>query len=138
MDRARRFKQGFGGGFRQAGIIAAGALHALRHHRDLLPRTHQLAQRFAAGLSEIDGILIEPDNVQTNIVRYRLDQISSGAFVDAMHERGVWMLPSGADGVRAVFYLDLTEHDVDNSLTAIRTVMSTIERTNAKSTITAY
>jgi threonine aldolase len=128
MDRARRFKQGFGGGFRQAGIIAAGALHALRHHRELLPRTHAMAQRFAAGLSGIDGILIDPAAVQTNIVRYRLDGVSPGAFADALHERGVWMLPSGADGVRAVFYLDITDPDVDNALDAIRDAMATLER----------
>ncbi|MFC4015995.1 threonine aldolase family protein [Nonomuraea purpurea] len=128
MDRARRFKQNFGGGFRQAGIIAAGALHALHHHRDLLPRTHAMAQRFAAGLSGIDGILIDPSTVQTNIVRYRLDGVSSAAFVDALHERGVWMLPSGGDGVRAVFYLDITDRDIDDALDAIGSVMTTIER----------
>lgn len=127
MDRARRFKQGFGGGFRQAGIIAAGALYALQH-RELLPRTHAMAQRFAAGLSGIDGIMIDPSAVQTNIVRHRLDGVSPAAFVDALHERGVWMLPSGADGVRAVFYLDVTDQDLDNALDAVRGAMSTLER----------
>lgn len=127
MDRARRFKQGFGGGFRQAGIIAAGALYALQH-RELLPRTHAMGQRFAAGLSEIDGIMIDPSAVETNIVRFRLDGVSPAAFVDALHERGVWMLPSGADGVRAVFYLDITDQDLDNALDAVRGAMATLER----------
>ena len=138
MDRARRFKQGLGGGFRQAGIIAAGALYALQHHRELLPRTHELAQRFTAGLAGIDGILIEPVTVETNIVRYRLDGVPSAAFVDALHERGVWMLPSGADGVRAVFYLDLTLQDVDDALDAIREVMDSIDRTTTATPVAGY
>lgn len=133
MGRARRFKQGFGGGFRQAGIIAAGALHALQHHRDLLPRTHDLARRFTTGLARIEGIVIDPATVQSNIVRYRLAGVPSGAFVDALHERGVWMLPSGADGVRAVFYLDISDDDVDDALAAVGDVMSVIDR-NARAT----
>ncbi|WP_053383041.1 threonine aldolase family protein [Leucobacter celer] len=138
MDRARRFKQGFGGGFRQAGIIAAGALHALYHHRELLPRTHELAQRFATGLTDIDGVVIDPAAVHTNIVRYRLDRASAATFVDQLHERGLWMLPTGADSVRAVFYLDITEQDVDQSLGIIRDVMATIDRTGATAPVTGY
>lgn len=136
MDRARRFKQGLGGGFRQAGIIAAGALHALQHHRELLPRTHELAQRFATGLAEIDGVLIDPATVETNIVRYRLDGVPSAAFVDELHARGVWMLPSGADGVRTVFYLDIGPRDVDDALSAIRDVMGIIDRKAVTRSIT--
>lgn len=138
MDRARRFKQGFGGGFRQAGIIAAGALYALHHHRELLPRTHELAQRFATGLAGIDGVVIDPATAQTNIVRYRLDGASAATFVDVLHERGLWILPTGADSVRAVFYLDITEQDVDQALSIIRDVMTTIDRTGAAAPVTGY
>ncbi len=138
MDRARRFKQGFGGGFRQAGIIAAGALYALEHHRAQLPHTHTLAQRFARGLAQLDGIVIDPSAIETNIVRYRLDGVSSAKFVDALHGAGVWMLPSGADGVRAVFYLDLTEPEVDAALATIAEVLPTIERSGLATATTGY
>jgi threonine aldolase len=116
IGRARRFKQAFGGGFRQAGIIAAGALHALNHHRPRLSETHELARRFAQGLAQIDGVEIDPAGVETNIVRFRLTGSSAGRFVDEAHRRGLWMLPSGSDAVRSVFYLDLTEADVDAAL----------------------
>ena len=91
ITRARRFKQGFGGGFRQAGIVAPGALHALREHRPALARTHVLAQRFANGLAKFGEVLIDPSTVEATIVRFRLAGISPAALVDALHERGVWM-----------------------------------------------
>jgi len=119
ITRARRFKHQFGGGFRQAGIIAAGALYALQHHRPLLQQTHTNAQRFAAGLATIPGIIIDPASVETNIVRFQLAAGDSFAFVEEAHRRGVFMLPAGPDAVRAVFYLDITSQDADTALTLI-------------------
>ncbi len=119
ITRARRFKQQFGGGFRQAGIIAAGALHALQNHRSRLSETNALASRFAQGLAQIDGVEIDPAKVETNIVRYRLTKVGAGRFVEEAHRRGLWMLPSGVDAVRAVFYLDIAQSDVDDALKII-------------------
>jgi len=119
IARARRFKQQFGGGFRQAGMMAAGALHALRHHRARLGETHTLATTFAHGIADPRGIAIDPSTVESNIVRFTLDGVSSTAFVDAAHERGVHLLPSGSDGVRTVFYLDITRADVDHAVAII-------------------
>ncbi|QQN62203.1 aminotransferase class I/II-fold pyridoxal phosphate-dependent enzyme [Bradyrhizobium diazoefficiens] len=116
ITRARRFKQQFGGGFRQAGIIAAGALYAVQNHRSRLGDTHALASRFAQGLAQLDGVEIDPTTVKTNIVRYRLTEVDAGGFVDEAHCRGLWMLPSGVDAVRAVFYLDIAKSDVDDAL----------------------
>jgi threonine aldolase len=119
MDRARRFKQQIGGGFRQAGIIAAGALYALEFHRSRLGETHALASRFAHGLAGIEGVVIDEKTVESNIVRFTLAEGSSGSFVEDLLERGVYVLPYGDAGVRAVFYLDITEADVDAALVAV-------------------
>ena len=116
IARARRFKQMFGGGFRQAGVIAAGAQYALDHHRPRLGHTHALASRFAQGLAQIEGIDIDPAAVETNIVRYRLTRTHPHRYVEAAHQRGLWQLPSGSDAVRAVFYLDITQDEVDRAL----------------------
>ena len=78
IARARRFKQQIGGGFRQAGIIAAGALHALRNHRSRLGEVHELARRFADGLAGIEGIEIDPASVETNIVSLPVDRCRLG------------------------------------------------------------
>jgi threonine aldolase len=128
IARARRFKQQFGGGFRQAGIIAAGALHALIHHRERLHETHSNAQRFAQGLAKFPEIDLNPNSVETNIVRFRLRELSAAAFVDEAFQKGVYMLPSGPDAVRAVLYLDISRADVDTALGLIGTVIQKMSR----------
>lgn len=131
ISRARRFKHQIGGGFRQAGIIAAGALYALDHHRPRLSEVHTLAGRFAQGLAQIEGLAIDPATVETNIVRYRLKEISAAAFVEEAHRRGLWMLPSGPDAVRAVFYLDIAPQDVDQALRIIHETLRALARLNS-------
>jgi threonine aldolase len=120
---ARWLKQRVGGGFRQAGIIAAGALHALQHHRPRLGETHETARRFTEGLAQLDRILIDPATVETNIVRFRLKDIDAASFVEAAHRRGLLMLPSGANAVRAAFYLDVAPAAAEQALTVITEVL---------------
>jgi threonine aldolase len=120
MARARRFKQQFGGGFRQAGIIAAGALHALRHHRERLGEVHAIARRFAEEIAQLDGIVLDPATVETNIVRFGLKHAAAGAFAEEAHRRGLYMLPSGSSAVRAVFYLDISADDAQSAASIIR------------------
>ena len=55
----------FGGGMRQAGIIAAGALYALENHRERLTEDHANARLLAEGLSQVEGIEVNLDSVQT-------------------------------------------------------------------------
>ena len=116
IARARRFKQQFGGGMRQAGILAAGALHALEHHRRDLGRDVANAMTFAEGLARLDGIDLDPVQVASNIVRFRLVARGAGAFVLRCRDRDVLMLPTGADGVRAVFHRDVGPGDVAAAL----------------------
>ncbi len=124
--RARRFKQQIGGGFRQAGIIAAGALHALQHHRQRLGETHAMAKRFAAGLGQVKSIIVDEATVETNIVRFQLADTDAATFVEAVHRRGLWLLPSGETGVRAVFYLDIQMHEVEQALQIVSECLADI------------
>ncbi|MCB1247349.1 MAG: DegT/DnrJ/EryC1/StrS family aminotransferase, partial [Acidimicrobiia bacterium] len=73
IARARRFKHMFGGGMRQAGLIAAGALFAVNHHRDRLADDHARARRFAEELAALDGVDVDLATVRTNIVNFRVD-----------------------------------------------------------------
>ncbi|MEK0084459.1 threonine aldolase family protein [Benzoatithermus flavus] len=116
IERARRFRGMFGGGMRQAGILAAAALHALDHHRDRLAVDHARARAFAAGLAALSGIGIDPGTVQTNIVIFRVTAMPAAAFVERCWKQGLRMLPAGADKVRAVFHLDLPENAVEEAL----------------------
>jgi threonine aldolase len=123
VARARRYKQMYGGGFRQAGILAAGALHALEHHRTRLSEDAARARRFAEGLAGIEGVSVDLAKVQTNIVRFDVTRMEAGAFSDACHARGVFMLPGGRHGVRAVMHLGIEDDDADAALSVIEDVM---------------
>lgn len=123
VARARRFKALFGGGVRQAGIVAAGALYALRHHRARLAEDHANARRLAAGLANLAGIGIDPAAVETNIVRFQVTTMPAAAFVLRCFEAGVHLLPGGASAVRAVLHLDVTADDVDLALDRIASVL---------------
>ncbi len=124
VGRARRFKAMFGGGFRQAGIVAAGALHALDNHRGRLAADHANARALAEGLATIAGIEVDGATVQTNIVRFRVTAMAAGTFADRCHAAGLYMVPSGADQVRAVLHLGVSDVEVDEALSIIEMVVN--------------
>ena len=123
MDRARRFKQLFGGGFRQAGILAAGALYALRNHRPCLGEDHRHARSFADTVSRAPGVALDPEEVETNIVRFGVD-VHAGRVAEACHRGGVHMLPSGAAAIRAVFHRDITQDDAERAASVVSAAIS--------------
>lgn len=123
IARARRFKQMYGGGFRQAGILAAGALYALEHHRPGLGADVIRARRFAEALADMGGVAVELSRVQSNIVRFDVTCMEAGAFATACHRRGLHMLPGGHAGVRAVMHLGISDDDVEAALGIVASVL---------------
>lgn len=119
MAIARRFRKMFGGGMRQAGIIAAGALYALHHHRDRLMEDHLNAQRLAIGLQGIKGIVIEPETVETNIVNFAVPKMQAKDLVQDLAQRGIAVLATGPHKIRAVTHLMVNRHDIDQAIEAI-------------------
>lgn len=118
IRRARRFKQQFGGGMRQAGILAAGALYALEHHRRDLAADVDRATRLAEGLAAMDRVSLDRATVQSNIVRF-LVAGDAGVVASRCHDNGVYMLPNGRHGMRAVLHRDITDADVEAALEII-------------------
>jgi len=116
---ARRFKQMYGGGFRQAGIIAAGALYALENHRNRLSDDHVSASRLAAGLAESPGVELDLASVETNIVYFNVPNKPAGQFCEDLLENGVAMLPLGKHTVRAVASLMVNSTDIDAAIRAV-------------------
>ena len=78
-----------------------------------------------ASYAEVD---IDPATVETNIVRFRLRGISAGPFVDECHRLGVHLLPSGPNAVRAVFYLDIADSDVECASGVVGEALQHLER----------
>jgi threonine aldolase len=124
INRARRFMKQFGGGMRQAGVIAAGALYALENHRDRLAEDHDNAKILAEGLSDIPGIEIDVSTVETNIVIFRLKGVNPVEFFLNAHKAGVYMLPAGAETIRAVTSLQVNRDDIVKGVEIIRSVLS--------------
>ena len=123
VERARRFKQLFGGGFRQAGIVAAGALHALEHHREGLAHDHEKAAHLADVLVATPGVELVREHVETNILRFDV-RVGAARFVDGCRERGVVMLVAGAHSVRAVAHRDVSMAQVVRAGEVIREVLA--------------
>ena len=123
VARARRFKQLFGGGFRQAGILAAGALFALEHHRGCLGEDHTHARAFADTVSQAPGVLLDPEEVESNIVRFGVT-IPSGLVAEGCHREGVHMLPSGGRALRAVFHRDVSRSDAERAAAVVSETMN--------------
>jgi threonine aldolase len=107
---------------RQSGIIAAGAIYALENNRERLEDDHANARAFAEAVAEIDGVTVDLDAVQTNIVYFHVTE--PGPVVDACLERGTAMLTLGPTVIRAVFHLDVTETDALLAAETVRSVLS--------------
>ena len=123
IERVRRFRKMFGGGMRQAGIIAAGALFALRNHRMRLAEDHQNAKTLAAGLAGVEGLETSPAEVETNMVRICVQAMPAQQLVQRLQEQGVLVLPAGPDTIRAVTSLMVSAEDIQRSLAIISEVM---------------
>lgn len=120
IERARRFRKMFGGGMRQAGIVAAGALYALEHHRARLKEDHANAKAMAQGIAEIPGLEINLAEVQTNIVVFSVRHEPAAALVARLREAGVLALASNPQTIRAVTSLEVTAQDIGHALEILR------------------
>lgn len=120
VDRARRFKAMYGGGFRQAGIIAAGALYALENNRARLVEDHANCRRFAEAIAVMDGISVDLEAVQTNMAYFEVPE--AARFEQRCREAGVDLQAVGPHRVRAVFHLDVTAADAAEAIDVIAAV----------------
>ena len=116
IQRARRIRKMAGGGLRQAGLLAACALHALDHHVDRLADDHANARRLAEGLSAVDGLTVK--SAQTNIVFVDVADGRGPALLDFLKAHGV--LATGLIGLRFVAHLDVDAADIDHAIATVR------------------
>ena len=116
IARAHRWRKMLGGGMRQAGVLAAGALHALDHHIERLASDHAMALRLAEGLQGLPGLAVE--SPQTNIVFADLQGERAATLMAHMKSRGV--LATGLYRLRFVTHLDVDETGIDRAIAAVR------------------
>lgn len=111
IREAWRFRKMLGGGMRQAGVVAAGALFALRHHKDDLAQDHAKAKSVAAILRDGGLEVIEPE---TNIVMIRL-AAPAQALVDACSKHSVLFLAMGSGLARLVMHRDVSASEANRA-----------------------
>lgn len=126
IEEARRYRKMVGGGMRQAGVLAAAGLTALKEMVDRLAEDHANARRLAEGLAEIPGIEVNLDSVQSNIVMFDLiaPKWAAESFHAAMKARGVRFNPVVARRFRLVTHYGIETSDVELALKAFREVIA--------------
>jgi threonine aldolase len=125
IDEARAVRKMLGGGMRQAGVLAAAGLVALKDTPQRLPEDHENARRLAEGLAELPGVKIDPEKVVTNIVIF--DVADTGQTADGicaqLREHDV--LASGfGSSIRMVTHYDVSRKDIETALRELGSVLS--------------
>jgi threonine aldolase len=119
VKRCHRFRKMYGGGMRQAGILAAGGLYALEHHRARLADDHRNARALAEALIGAPGLRVDLAQVATNLVMIELERPRSADVIAAARARGVRLGATGPARIRAVLHLDVAADAVPRAATAI-------------------
>ncbi|HEY6673383.1 MAG TPA: aminotransferase class I/II-fold pyridoxal phosphate-dependent enzyme, partial [Rubrobacteraceae bacterium] len=124
IGEARRARKAFGGGMRQAGVIAAGSLYAFEHHVDRLAEDHGRAKKLADGLRDA-GYDVQPP--ETNIVLVEVG--APDRFLEALAREGVLATPMTGATVRFCTHLDVGDAEIEAAIEAASRITSdTLQR----------
>ncbi|MFM8218927.1 MAG: beta-eliminating lyase-related protein, partial [Planctomycetaceae bacterium] len=133
IQQARRVRKLFGGALRQAGMVAAAADYALTHHIDRLAEDHANARLFAKGLAQVEGIVIDADEVETNLVFFEVEPElgTAGQLSGRLREQGVLINATGPQRLRACTHLDVNREGVLRAVQAIQQAVASDLRSAA-------
>jgi len=123
VQGASRARNSLGGGMRQVGVLAAAALVALEEMVDRLAEDHHNARRLAEGLSSIPGIILDPAQIQTNIVIFQMADGDVPIFLRQIEEKGVRGHHTYGPKVRMVTHYGIDQADIDVALEIVESVM---------------
>jgi threonine aldolase len=125
IEQARIYRKALGGGMRQAGVLAAAGLIALEQMPARLHQDHANARLLAEALSNMEGVAIDLDAVETNIIIFRLTgSLKVLELVARLKERGVLASTVGPDTIRLVTHYDVSRGDC---ITAAEALTEAIE-----------
>ncbi len=130
VDVARHFRKLFGGGMRQAGVLAAAGLYALEHNVQRLSEDHTKAVRLADTLATVPGFSIDRSSVQTNIVIIDVTKAKAqpSDILSALKKENVLLSAGNYMGIRAVTHMDVSQDEVASAGEIITKVMEKLER----------
>jgi threonine aldolase len=127
VTEARRMRKVLGGGMRQAGVIAAPGILALTEMVTRLADDHRNARILAEGIAALPGVALDPPNVDTNIVVFRMPGVAQAeSFEEALGREGVLVSNFGGGRLRVVTHDGITEADCRAAVEAMRTVWARV------------
>ena len=115
IDEAHRWRKMFGGGMRQSGVLAAAGIYALDHSLPLLKGDHARANRLAESLSEMDGLSVKLENVQTNMVYVRTERPAS-EWQQNLSDQGLLCFALDENSLRLVTHLHIDDQKIDQAI----------------------
>jgi threonine aldolase len=126
VARGRRIRKLFGGGMRQAGVLAAAALYALDHHVERLAEDHRHARVIAQAIADTPGLTLTPPEVDTNLIWFQVDRELGTAqqVAESLRERGVLVHASGPRRLRACTHLDVSAAQAERAAEVIHRTVS--------------
>jgi threonine aldolase len=129
IRQARRYRKALGGGMRQAGIIAAGALYALEHNIERLADDHANARVLAEAVRATPGLELDPEIIDTNIIIFEVDPDlgTAAAFVARLRDEGVLMNATAPQRIRAVTHLDVSREQVQHAAKVLHEVAAEVQ-----------
>jgi threonine aldolase len=124
VTQAWRVRKLFGGAWRQAGVLAAAALHAVENHLPRLAEDHHNAKTLAAAIRDTPGLRLDPPEVETNLVWFEVDPglAPAATLAEQLRERGVLVHLAGPATLRACTHLDVSAAQAVAAAEAIRSV----------------
>ena len=118
LTQAHRWRKMFGGGMRQAGMMAAAGIYALENNIDRLREDHRRAREFTEALVEMPNFSVNLDTVQSNIVYIGVGKGRSKQMIEKLAKHDIDILDTDDSTIRAVFHLHITDGDLDKIITA--------------------
>lgn len=114
IKKARRVRKMYGGGMRQVGIIAAAGIYAIENNFNRLIEDHRNAKLLAERLKDLEGLRIDLESVQTNIVVIDIQETKKAVeqLLSDLKDEGVLLVPFGKNKIRGVTHLDVKRDDI--------------------------
>jgi threonine aldolase len=124
INRAHYYRKVYGGGMRQAGILAAGAIYAIDNQWERMKDDHTRAKKLAEAFNAHAGFVVNLKTVQTNIVIIDVSLTGMTAHEVAidLEMNGIKMIPFSKTRIRAVTYLSITDDDIDYTIETINKI----------------
>ncbi|MGY8701608.1 MAG: threonine aldolase family protein [Candidatus Poseidoniales archaeon] len=124
IENAHRWRKMFGGGMRQAGIIASAGIYSLQNNVVRLGEDHARIRRLAEAISVLDSFSIDMETVQTNMVYIGVDEekFSADDVVSKLANKGIDLLSTGPQDIRAVAHLDVDDKDIEQAISVFQSL----------------